>query len=62
MDIPPPTEIRTAVATRPDSETLQESFAQAAFAAALDAQQAGKPGSVVAGILCAYAAEWRSIK
>ncbi|WP_136709395.1 hypothetical protein [Agromyces sp. H66] len=55
-------EIHASVAARPATESLQESFAQAAYAAALAAQQAGKPGSVVAGILTAYAAEWRTMR
>ncbi|GAA4053444.1 hypothetical protein [Agromyces indicus] len=57
--IPTDEEIRAAVAARPDSETLQQSYAAAAYEAALAAQNAGVPGSIRAGILMAYATAWR---
>jgi len=53
-------QIRASVAARPDSETLQESYAAAAYEAALEAQRAGAPSSVRAGILTAYAQAWEA--
>jgi len=55
-------QIRASVAARPDSETLQESYAQAAYEAALEAQRAGAPSSERARILVAYAEEWAKVQ
>jgi len=57
-----PRQIRESVSARPDSETLQESYAQAAYEAALEAQRAGAPSSERARILVAYAEEWAKVQ
>ncbi len=54
--------IRAAIAARPDSETLAEAIARAAYEATLEAQLAGAPSSVKAGILIAYAQEGRALR
>ncbi|QOI66983.1 hypothetical protein SEA_GARDENSTATE_71 [Microbacterium phage GardenState] len=54
--------IRASIAARPDSETLAQAIAGAAYEATLEAQRAGKPSSVKASILMAYAEEGRAMR
>ena len=55
-----PEEIRERVAARPDTETVQESYAWAAYWSALELQDAGVPSSVRAGVLVDFARAWEA--
>ena len=57
-----PEEIRERVAVRPDSETLQQFYAWAAYWSALELQVAGVPSSVRAGVLVDFAHAWQAAK
>ncbi|GAA1950555.1 hypothetical protein [Agromyces allii] len=52
-------EIRRRIASHAPEEPLKVSAQRAAFEALSEAQAAGAPGSVKAGLLVAYAEEYR---
>ena len=54
-------EVLQSIAARPEAD-LHAAAAGAAYGAALAAQQAGAPSSVVAGILTDYARAWEDLE
>lgn len=55
-------EIRRRIAAHAPEKSLKASAADAAYEAVLAAQEAGAPGSVRAGLLVAYAEEWKAMQ